>query len=291
MNLGWYSLEGFEHPDVPEPEIPMKEGRMVRVSDRGAARNLQRRLFNFVVLEDRPGVSYPFLSVVKEMTSQGVNVIVPSDILPKESPEDTIERERLFSVFVVGPARSGTSLATRILELLGVNMVYDSESNEAEKQLMAEDYERRYGHHPNRTGFFEIARDFMGHYLRIWGTPYSGCKMIMPVTDFRLEVIKRYPSKVVLTVRDFEETAKSQAAYGRGRGLNPEELEASILEQKVRFETFGIPVLTVVYGDLLKDPKSEIGRIRDFIGSDRDISDAVDFVDPKLSRFKNLCDG
>ena len=41
-----------------------------------------------------------------------------------ELPDEEIESRKLFNVYLFGLPRSGTSMTTHILELLGVNMIY-----------------------------------------------------------------------------------------------------------------------------------------------------------------------
>ena len=210
------------------------------------------------------------------------NVITSIKI--EELDEETIEQQKLFNVFVFGLPRSGTSMTTKILELLGVNMVYTSEKN---KEQNDKRYEKRFGeYHPNKTGFYEITQNSLLNFLKILSKPYSGCKMIIPVRVFRWELVKSFPCKVIIAKREPEEIRQSQMAYFRNNNIKVETIQSLWINEEVRLTENKIPFMEVWYNKILKQPEKEITKIKNFINSDSDIENAVNFVDPEQNRFK-----
>ena len=202
----------------------------------------------------------------------------------EELDEETIERERLFNVYVFGLARSGTSMLTKILELLGVNMVYTSED---EREKMDERYKKKFGdYHPNETGFYEITKEPLLNFFHILSKPYSGCKMIIPVTGFRWNLVKTFSSKVIIAKRDLEEIRQSQMAFYRNDNIETTTIASLWINEEVRLKDNNIEFKEVWYNNILKDPEGEIQKIKKFINSDKDIVDAVSFVNPDQNRFK-----
>jgi len=207
------------------------------------------------------------------------------DINFNEMDDEIIEEERLFNVYLLGLPRSGTSMTTKILELLGVNMIYTSEED---KEKTDESFKNRYGdYHANPGGFFEITRHQFANFLKVLSKPYSGCKMIIPVQGIRWEILTTYPCKVVFMSRDVEEIRQSQMAYYRPQGVDVAYLRSALATQRVRLRESGLDFLEVNYNELLKNKTEIITEIRDFIRSDRDTTKAIDFVQPKQNRFKS----
>ena len=206
------------------------------------------------------------------------------DIKFKEVDDEIIERDRLFNVYLLGLPRSGTSMTTHILELLGVNIINTSEDD---KEKTDKRFKAKYGeYHANPNGFFEITNHQFTNFLKVLSKPYSGCKMIVPVQGIRWELIKDYPSKVIFMSRDVEEIRQSQMAYYKPTGVDVAFLRSALATQRVNLRKSNIPFLEVNYNDLLKDKVNIIQSIKDFIKSDNDIQEAVDFVQPKQQRFK-----
>lgn len=195
--------------------------------------------------------------------------------------DEVIRQKKLFNVFVFGLPRSGTSMMTHICELLGVQMIHTSEEKK-------NDFKRLGKYHPNKTGFYEITKNPLTHYLKIMSTPYSGCKMIVPVNDLRFELVKILPSKVIFMWRDPEEIRQSQNAY-----YSPQNdvayLRTSLASQSLRLKENNIDFIKILYSDVINNTKETITTVKDFIHSDVSINKAVNFVKPKLYRFrKNL---
>ena len=210
----------------------------------------------------------------------------------EERVESVIENLRLFNVYVFGLPRSGTSMTTHVLELLGVNII---ETSEEKREQADKRYKKHFGeYHPNKTGFFEVTKDFFTNYEKIHETPFSGCKMIIPVANQRLDAVRHTPCKVILTWRDPEEIRQSQMAYyRRGNDISIGLIRTLLVEEKLKLEKLKIPYIIVDYRKMLDNPRKEIIEIAKFIQAPRHVCDAVDFVNPEQNRFKKeeLVDG
>lgn len=200
--------------------------------------------------------------------------------------------KRLFNVFVYGLPRSGTSCMTGCLEKLGVNIIHTSEES---REKMDKRYKKRLGeYHPNKKGFFEITKEPIEHYFEILSTPYSGCKMIIPVNpkNYRFWVTKFNPcNKVIQMWRDPEEIRQSQQAFYRGDQIDDVEekiayYKTSLAQQQVWFREFEIDTMHIQYRNLLNNTKDIITQVAEFINAPKSIGEAVNFVDPSLNRFK-----
>lgn len=199
--------------------------------------------------------------------------------------DEIVERDRLFNVYIFGLPRSGTSMTTHILELLGVNMIYTSED---EKEKTDERFRNKFGeYHANPNGFFEITKNQFTNFMKVLSKPYSGCKMIIPVNGIRWEMVKDYPSKVIFMTRDVEEIRQSQEAYYAAEGsVDIAYLKTALVQTRLQLKNNKIDFLEVNYNELLKDKVRIISGIKEFIKSDRDIIEAIDFVKPKENRFR-----
>jgi len=200
------------------------------------------------------------------------------EIKKYELSEEQIIREKLFHVFVFGLPRSGTSMMTHILELLGVKIFHTSEEKKRDYNHLGAEY------HPNETGFFEITHDMLEHYLEIMNTPYSGCKMIIPVSNYRLEIVRMIPSKIIMMIRDPEEIRQSQNAF-YSQDSNLEHLRSALVHEEVKLERLGLDFMMVDYRDVIDNPQKKVEQVKEFIHSDRDIEEAVRSVNPQAYRF------
>ena len=206
------------------------------------------------------------------------------DITFIDVDDEIIEEERMFNVYLLGLPRSGTSMTTHILELLGVNMIYTSEDD---KEKTDERFKNKYGqYHANPNGFFEITKNQFTNFIKILSKPYSGCKMIIPVQGIRWELIKEFPSKVIFMTRDVEEIRQSQMAYFKPSGVDIAYLRTALVQTRLQLRNHNIDFLEVNYNELLKNKVEIITDIRNFIRSDKDITEAIDFVKPKENRFR-----
>jgi len=209
----------------------------------------------------------------------------------QEIDDNIIEQDRLFNVYVFGLPRSGTSMMTKILELLGVNMIYTSED---EKEKTDERFKKRYGeYHANPDGFFEITNNQFQNFLKVLSKPYSGCKMIVPVNGYRWEIITTYPCKVIFMTRDPEEIRQSQMAYYAPQGVDVSYIKTALVTQRINLKKQKIPFAEVDYNYILKNPVEVIKEIKTFIRSNVDEQLAIDYVNPNKNRFKRemLIDG
>jgi len=200
-----------------------------------------------------------------------------------EVDDDIIQEQRLFNVYLIGLPRSGTSMTTHILELLGVNMVYTSEEDKAKTD---ERFKKKFGeYHANPNGFFEVTKKPLTNFMKILGTPYSGCKMIIPVMGMRWEMLADFPCKVIFMTRDAEEIRQSQMAYYRPQGVEVAYIRTALVTQRMALRESKVDFLEVDYNHLLQNKVAVIQSIADFIRSDRHIQEAVDFVQPSQKRF------
>ena len=212
--------------------------------------------------------------------------------------EQDIIKNKLFNVFVFSLPRSGSSMMSSIVETLGVKMIYTSDTEEALKKRNEKE-RKRYGdnYQMNRNGFFEITKDVWKHYFEIMSTPFSGCKMIIPVTKERLNVVYFNPcAKVIMMWRDPEEMRQSQqASYNGNKGTTEEKAEneraiirAKLINQKLQLENKRIDTINIQYQDVLLNPKKEIQKVANFIGvTDKEkIIKAFLCVKPKENRCK-----
>lgn len=203
--------------------------------------------------------------------------------LSKIMVEDSvIEEGRLFNIFVFGLPRSGTSMMTHICELLGVRMIHTSEED---RNKLDSRYKEKFGeeYHPNPNGFFEITENSLENFLKVASTPYSGCKMIIPVSGTRWELVNMVPSKVIMMERSPEEIKDSQEAF-YSKESDLAFIRTALASEKLKLRQSGVDHLVVNYNDIVYRPKENIKKIAEFIKSDKDISEAVSFVSPEFYR-------
>lgn len=206
------------------------------------------------------------------------------NIQRQEHTEDYIEKNKLFNVFVFGLPRSGTSMMTHICELLGVKMIHTSEQD---REKLDTQYESMFGsdYHPNPNGFFEITKNILENYLEIIRTPYSGCKMIVPVVGIRWELIKLLPSKIIMMSRNPDEISESHDAfYSKNRPMSSEFARTALASEIVKLRTNKIDFIEVKFSDLFENKEREVLRIKEFIKSDFDITQAVLSIKEDLYR-------
>jgi methionine synthase II (cobalamin-independent) len=227
-----------------------------------------------------------------------------------------------FNVFVFSLPRCGSSMMTGIVERLGVNMVYTSEDKE-KRQKMKKQYKKKLGDYVPNEHFYEITENQFANWLKVMETPYSGCKVIIPVNGMRWEAVLYQPSKVIMMMRDPEEIRQSQEAF-YSRASDSAMLRTLIVTEQLKLEKFKkaheeykalksankpipspkewykkeenrdtIPpremlfdFIQVQYQDVLADPKKEIKRVAEFIEAPNRITRAVNSVKPKCNRFK-----
>ena len=115
-----------------------------------------------------------------------------------------------------------------VVERLGVDMKYTTE-DEAEIKKREESEQKRYGDtYRMNPKFYEITKNQFQHWHDIYMTPYSGCKVIIPVRGMRLEAVLAKPAKVIMMWRDPAEIRQSQeASYKKARAsyTGPDDME------------------------------------------------------------------
>lgn len=217
-------------------------------------------------------------------------------IVEKTKKKSELFKKRQFNVFVFGLPRSGTSMMMKICELLGVRMIHTSDKKKNLKKRN-ENERKRYGdkYQMNKDGFLEITEDLWENYFKIMSTPYTGCKMIIPVNGERMYVVKFNPvAKVIQMWRDPEEIRQSQQASYKGNQITSEEeaedqraiIKTKLANQKVRLEKLKIDTIGVEYREVINNPEKEIKRIAKFINAPNPIDKAVKWVCPSKNRFK-----
>ena len=117
-----------------------------------------------------------------------------------------------FRVYVFSLPRCGSSMMTGIIERLGVEMIYTTEDEESRKK-MQEVYKKKFGEYVPNEHFYEITKNQFENWVKIYNTPYSGCKVIIPVNGMRWEAVCSQPSKVIMMMRDPSEIRQSQEAF------------------------------------------------------------------------------
>lgn len=205
-------------------------------------------------------------------------------ISSKEYSKEYIEKNKLFNVFVFGLPRSGTSMMTHICELLGVKMIHTSEQD---REKLNAQYESMFGseYHPNPNGFFEITKNILENYLEIMRTPYSGCKMIIPVVGTRWELIQMLPSKVIVMSRNPDEVSESHDAfYSKNRPMSPDFARTALASEIVKLRKNNIDFIEVKFSDLFENKEREVLRVKDFIKSEAGIDQAVSSIKDELYR-------
>ncbi len=181
-----------------------------------------------------------------------------------------------FRIFVFGLPRSGTSCMTHICELLGVKMIHTSEDKPHEYPHLGE-------YHPNPTGFYEVTNNLFLHYIEIYNTPNSGCKMIVPVNGFRWDVVKSAPAKVIFMIRDPKEIKESQEAF-YSKESDEAYLRTAIVSQRMWLRESGIDFIEVNYRDLIENSEATLNHVKQFIRSAEPIGPCLDFIKPSLYR-------
>lgn len=200
-----------------------------------------------------------------------------------------------FNVFVFSLPRSGSSMMCGILKELGVNIISTSDTEE-ELKKRNEKERKRYGdeYHMNPK-FYEITKNVWENYFKIMRSNYAGCKMIIPVSNERMAVVKHKEARVIMMWRDPEEMRQSQqASYKQNEFIDEERAEleramirTKLVSQKLLLKKLKIKTLHIQYRDVLKNPLKEIKKIAKFINSPKDINKAVALVKPQLNRFKS----
>ncbi len=225
--------------------------KLLRVNKK-IAYKLQERLIGWLVLEEDE------IEIAKKIELQGTDIIIADDS-KEEDIDKIIEDNKLFNVFVVGHRRSGTGLMVQILEKLGVTMIYHDRTVR--------------GYKP-----YEIIRDVLTTFIKIVRTPYSGCKILIPVDDGKLDILRSTPTKVIFMTRAPSDIVKSQMNFWKGRIVNDFVIATEQIESYDMLKNHEIEMLKINLEELKENPEKEIEKIREFIKSDIPIEKAVSLV-------------
>jgi len=195
--------------------------------------------------------------------------------------EQDIFDNRLFNVFVFSLPRCGSSMMTGVIERLGVRMVYTSEDD---KEKREKSYAKRLGKYMPNEFFGEITNNQWTNQLQILTTPYSGCKMIIPVRNFHMDLVVGCPGKVVMMWREPEEIRQSHIAF-YNKSPDVSYFESALTWQEMELNKNNIDYRIVKFQEVIDDPINTIQDIARFINAPNDIEEAVKFVNPDAKRF------
>lgn len=181
------------------------------------------------------------------------------------------------NVFVVGLPRTGTSLMMRILQTLGVNMVYTTESDDIVNKR--DEYYRNNlkEYNPNKGGFFEITRNHWNLFMQILNTDYSGCKIISPLKFPRFDLIKAQPSKVIYMTRELSSLQQS-LEKALGSSVTQTKLDYMMDLDEAKLIDAKVDYLKVDFDDLVNTPTAVIMEIAHFIEAPNLVKTAAKLV-------------
>jgi len=182
-------------------------------------------------------------------------------------------------IVVSGLPRSGTSMAMRMLEQGGLELVVDGE---------------RAADEDNPKGYFELERvkDLDKGGDTSWLKDARG-KAVKIISQLLLHLPGTYNYRVVFMLRDLTEVLASQRKMLERRGEPTEgddEQMRRLYEQhldKVRFILRRRPwfeTLYVQHREVLRDPQAQARRIAAFTGHPLDVERMAAAVDPSLHR-------
>jgi len=203
-------------------------------------------------------------------------------------------QRRDFRVYVFSLPRCFSSACTGVAEKLGVKMFYTSEDGE-KRQKMQEQYKKKLGDYVPNEHFYEITENQFENWMKVMETPYSGCKVIIPVNGMRWGAVNYHPARVLLMCRDVEEIRQSQQAFYRGdrhdtpeqAQMQREQLQMQIAHTEVQLrEAKSIQFMKVPARRLIEEPELMIPEIADFLDAPNDCQDAIDSIDKTKYRFR-----
>jgi len=191
---------------------------------------------------------------------------------------------RLFNVFVIGLPRSGTSMMTNIVRLLGVDIISSTEKEE-NKMKYDKKYREHFGtkYHPNSQGFYELT-NVMELVEGLLKKTYCGCKLIAPIDGFRTGLLTKY-NKFIFMWRNVEEIRQSQMAFYSSE-VDVSLLKTKLVNQERQLKKLGLDYIKIDYQRTLCNTEEVVNEIKRFIKSDKLVAEAVKSVDSSLNRFK-----
>ncbi len=189
-------------------------------------------------------------------------------------------------VIVSGLPRSGTSMAMKMLEAGGMDLVVDNV---------------RTADEDNPKGYYEDERvkDLADMQDKGWLKESRG-KVIKVVSSLLNSLPADNAYKVVFMRRDLHEVLASQAKMLDRRNEESETEDDDLLKmyeahlEKVEFQLRFRPnfeALYVEYADVVSEPVREARRIAEFVGGGLDVDAMVGAVDGSLYRNRRRADG
>jgi hypothetical protein len=189
-------------------------------------------------------------------------------------------------VIVSGLPRSGTSMAMKMLEAGGMELVVDN---------------IRTADEDNPKGYYEDERvkDLPETTEKEWLKEARG-KVIKVVSSLLNYLPESNDYKVVFMRRNLHEVLASQTKMLIRRGEESHSDDESLLTmyeshlEKVSFQLRFRPnfrALYLDYADVVKDPSSEARRVADFVGNGLDVDRMAGAVDGSLYRNRRTSDG
>ncbi|MGB7295494.1 MAG: sulfotransferase [Candidatus Aminicenantales bacterium] len=176
-----------------------------------------------------------------------------------------------------GLERSGTSLLMQILHAGGVPLSFDTESRPPDEN--------------NPRGYFELEGGKIISRLMNNTFPLADYRgQFVKITAFGLKFLPPGKYRVVYTERNIEEVLDSMEKMARIKDQDREETKASFIKLNGMIKDLitnreDIDVLFVNYNQIVADPKSEIRKICDFLGTGAESEAAmIAAVDAKLYR-------
>ena len=200
-------------------------------------------------------------------------------------------------ILVIGPQRTGTSLVAGILQRLGVDMLVNPISPNAEYcesdewmrvcHAICGDWHCPQFHYAEKPAIDAIHALVKKHEDKMWGAktaffPLIGHMLVNLIPDVR----------VIRTTRTLELTVKS--LLRRDRNIQPGVAEyiqkqafAAVYLTDKACENNKTPTALIKYDDLLREPEKVINAISAFALPEKtDITKALELVDPLLRHFE-----
>lgn len=182
-------------------------------------------------------------------------------------------------IVVSGLPRSGTSMAMKMLDAAGLELVIDGV---------------RTADEDNPKGYFELERvKELGNEIDKSWLKHARGKVVKIVSSLLTEVPASNRYKIIFMRRDLDEVLASQAKMLVRRGETSEtsddalrEMYTSHLEKitfMLRFRDY-FDAIYVPYREVIKNPLAQAKRINQFLGGHYDVEKMAAVVDSKLYR-------
>jgi hypothetical protein len=175
-----------------------------------------------------------------------------------------------------GLERSGTSLLMQILDAGGIPLSFDTGSRPPDDNNPRGYFELEGGKVISRLNNTFPLAEYKGRFIKI--------------TAFGLKFLPPGKYRVIYTERNIEEVLDSMEKMARIQDQDREETKASFIKLNGMIKDLitkreDIDVLLVNYNQIVSEPKSEIRKIRDFLGTGAENEAAmVAAVNQKLYR-------